>query len=111
MHEGIGENPFKAQNRLYPVEMPYRINDTYYLKMDIPAGYVVDEIPKSERVMFNEDEGMFEYLVSKSEKEISIKTVIKLNKATFVNEDYETLREFFNHIVKKQAEQIVLKKK
>lgn len=111
MHEGWGENPFKSETRKYPVEMSNTINESYTLKMFIPAGYVIDEIPKSERVIYNENEGIFEYLVYKSDTEITIKTVLKLNKATFLNEDYESLRSFFGHIVRKQAEQIVLKKK
>jgi len=34
-----------------------------------------------------------------------------LKKANFVPEDYDTLRDFFAYIVKKQSEQIVFKKK
>jgi hypothetical protein len=34
-----------------------------------------------------------------------------LNKANFQPEDYNTLRDFFAYVVKKQSEQIVFKKK
>ena len=33
-----------------------------------------------------------------------------LRRANFTNEDYDTLREFYSVIVKKEAEQIVFKK-
>ena len=108
---GYSENPFKAENRKYPVEMPSLTDRIYLLKIEIPAGYVVDELPKSEKVTFNEDEGMFEYLVSKSATDISFRSRIKLDKATFPPEDYEYLRGFYDYIVKKHAEQIVFKKK
>jgi hypothetical protein len=36
--------------------------------------------------------------------------MLLMKKATFLPDDYETLREFFGHVVKKQAEQIVFKK-
>jgi hypothetical protein len=79
--------------------------------MDLPAGYEVDELPKSAKVLFNDDEGFFEYLVARSEEGIQFRSRIKLKKANFTPEDYGTLRDFFGFIVKKQSEQIVFKKK
>lgn len=103
-------NPFSAAQRVYPVEMPYRINETYILTMDIPNGYKVDEVPKGARVALNGNEGMFEYIFATTPTKIQFRTRIQLDKATFAPEDYQTLRDFFAFIVKKQEEQIVLKK-
>ena len=111
MSEGYKENPFKSADRRYPVEMPYTMDETYLFNMEIPTGYTVEEIPKSAKVMFNEDEGFFEYLIQASASGIQLRTRVKLNKATFTPEDYAGLRDFFAYIVKKQNEQIVLKKK
>lgn len=108
---GFKENPFKAAVRTYPVEMPYAMDETYTMMMDIPAGYVVDELPKSAKVSYNTDEGFFEYLMIKSDQQIQFRTRIKLKKANYTPEDYGTLRDFFAYIVKKQGEQIVFKKK
>ncbi len=108
--EAYKENPFKAAERLYPVEMPYAINENFILKMDIPKGYEIEELPKSSRVKFNEDEGIFEYLIAKGDGFIQLRSTIRLNKATFLPEDYQSLRDFFGYIVKKHSEQIVLKK-
>ena len=104
------ENPFKAADRSYPVEMPYMLNENFLFSMDIPRGYQVEELPKSSRVKLNDNEGLFEYLVSKNENGIQLRSTLKLNKATFLPEDYQTLRDFFGYIVKKHSEQIVLKK-
>ncbi len=107
----ITENPFTSTARFYPVEMPYRINKTYILNMEIPAGYSLEELPKSARVLFNDNEGMFEYLIGKvSDTNIQLRSKVVLNKATFAPEDYEPLRDFFASIVKKHREQIVFKK-
>jgi hypothetical protein len=110
--EGYKENPFKSAERTYPVEMPYTFDETYLLTMDIPAGYVIDELPKPSIVKFNEEgECLFEYLVSQSNNVISMRSRIKFKRATFQPEEYEVLRAFFDMIVKKQNEQIVFKKK
>lgn len=104
-------NPFKAAERKYPVEMPYALDETYIFNMDIPAGYTVEEMPKSVKVLFNANEGFFEYLIQKDENSIQLRSRIKLAEADFKPEDYAVLRDFFGFIVKKQSEQIVFKKK
>lgn len=109
--EGYSENYFKSADRKYPVEMPSLTDETYNLYIDIPAGYEVDEIPKSMKALLNEDEGLFEFIVNKDAEKISLRSHIKLVKATFPQESYQTLRDFFAMIVKKHSEQIVFKKK
>ena len=110
--EGWKENPFKSAERLYPVEMPYAIDETYLLRLDTPAGYVIDELPKQVIVKLNEaDDGMFEFRLSESNGVISLRSRIRLKRAFFLPEEYETLREFFSLVVKKHSEQVVFKKK
>ncbi|MDN3655033.1 DUF3858 domain-containing protein [Ferruginibacter paludis] len=111
LKEGYKENFFTAAERKYPVEMPYKMDETYNFQIEIPKGYAVDEIPKSAKVSLNDGEGFFEYLVSKTDESVMLRSRVKLEKATFLPEDYETLRNFFDYIVKKHAEQIVFKKK
>ena len=109
--EGYKENPFRASERRYPVEMSSAMDETYTLNMEIPEGYEVEELPKSAKVLFNDDEGFFEYLMVKDNLNIQFRSRIKLKKANFKQEDYAVLRDFFGFIVKKQNEQIVFKKK
>ena len=109
--EAWRENPFKAAERKYPVEMPYVMDNTYVFSLQVPEGYVVDEMPKSTRVSFNGDQGLFEYLLERQGEMIQLRCRLKLNKAVFAPEDYGNLRDFFAYIVKKESEQIVLKKK
>ncbi len=110
MDDAWRENPFAAAERKYPVEMPYVMDQTYVFSMEIPSGYVVDEIPKSAKVALNGDQGYFEYLVGHSGNQIQLRTRLRLRKAWFPADDYVNLRDFFAYVVKKQSEQIVLKK-
>jgi hypothetical protein len=104
-------NPFPSADRLYPVEMPYTFKETIMVTMMIPEGYDVDEMPKSTRVKLENDEGMFEYLIQRDGRTIQLRSVVDLRKAVFSADVYPSLRDFFTYIVKKQGEQIVLKKK
>ncbi|HZG23005.1 MAG TPA: hypothetical protein VEZ17_00425, partial [Chitinophagaceae bacterium] len=111
MDEGYRENLFKSADRKYPVEMPYVMNKTFILNMEVPKNYAIEELPKSAKVEFNGGEGFFEYLIGRTgEGAIQLRSRIVLNKAYFPPEDYNSLRDFFGHILKKHNEQIVFKK-
>ena len=109
--EGFKENPFKSAERLYPVEMPYTMNEIYVANIEVPAGYVLEEAPKSTKVNLFDDEGFFEYMVSTDGTRVMLRIRLVIKRAEFAAEDYEGLREFFSYVVKKQAETIVFKKK
>jgi hypothetical protein len=111
LHEAMKENQFKSQQRLYPVEIPYRVKEKYTLHLVLPTGFAIDEVPKSVNANYNDTEGKFMYIFTKNEKEITLKSDFEINKAIFGSDEYEDLRNYFDYLVKVQAEQIVLKKK
>lgn len=110
--EGWEKNPFVSAQRFYPVEMPYTIDETFILTMEVPSGYVVDELPKQLVAKLDEKgSALFEYRISQSGNTISFLCKLKISRAFFGNEEYHNLRQFFNLVVNKQNEQIVFKKK
>lgn len=110
--EGYKKNPFKSAERLYPVEMPFATDETFILNLEIPDGYKVDELPKQVMVKLDEEgKSYFEYRIQATESGVALRSRVKLDRAYYAPDEYETLREFFNLIVKKHNEQIVLKKK
>lgn len=109
--EGYKDNYFKSVERLYPVEMPYLIDETYILNFEVPASYTIEDLPKPAKVNFGEKDGFFEYMIEKSGQTIHLRSRVKLNRAIFFPEEYNSLREFYSYIIKKHAESIVLKKK
>lgn len=110
--DGYKQNPFKSAQRFYPVEMPYAINKLYSFSITVPDNYVVDELPESSVIKYNDEgDGYFEYKVFRSGADITIRSRVVFKRTYYQPEEYEILREFFNMIVKKQNEQIVLKKK
>ncbi len=104
-------NPFKQPKREYPVEFPYPFKDQFILNLTIPDGYAIEEIPKSIRINLPENGGTFQYISSVTGNIIQLVIKIQLDKLRFDPEDYDIVKEFFNQIATKSAEQIVLKKK
>ena len=110
--ERYKQNPFKSADRQYPVEIPYRINRIYTMNMDIPEGYVVDEMPKPVRLALNKtNEGLFEYKISQAGGKLTVNYNLELKRAVFFPAEYAMLREFFTTVVAKLDEQVVFKKK
>jgi len=96
--------------RKNPIEMPYASDELYVFTIQIPDGYVVEEIPKSAKATLNGYEGTFDYLIGAQGGTIQLRCRLKLNKARFAPDDYGSLRDFYALVVKKEAESIVLKK-
>ena len=111
LSEAATKNPFEAATRLYPVEMPYAKSETYVFSLIIPEGYQVEELPKSEKMNLASEGGSFEYLIAQNGPTVQLKSTLAFNKANYPATEYANLREFFSRVIKKQNEQIILKKK
>jgi Domain of Unknown Function with PDB structure (DUF3857) len=105
------ESPFKSVKRDYPVDIPYPFKDQYVLNLTIPDDYEVEEIPQAASLVLPNNGGYFQYLSSQKDSQIQLVIKIQLNQLHFEPVDYSNIKNFFDTIVAKQAEQIVLKKK
>ena len=60
---------------------------------------------------WKEKGGQFQYQISQTDQKIIVNMVLTISKPLFLPEEYSALKNFFDLVVNKQAEQIVLKKK
>lgn len=107
----ISENPFRSEDRKYPVDFGHSFDQIYVLKLIIPDGYIVDEAPEAKAIALPAGAGKFTYSFSQAGNTINLINNLQINKSVFNQEEYASLREFYNQVVAKQAEQVVLKKK
>jgi hypothetical protein len=107
----IDENPFKLENREYPVDYGSNQEKMYLCKILMPEGFVVDEMPQSKIYMLPGGVAKYSYNCSQVGNTLSIVSSFQINKSLFDQTEYPDLREFYNQVVAKQSEQIVLKKK
>lgn len=107
----IDENPFKLEAREFPVDFIASQRFTYSMTLNIPEGYIVDELPEQTAMALPGNAGIFRYLIQNQGESIMIRCQLNLMKPLFTSIDYPALREFYNQVVQKEAEQIVLKKK
>jgi hypothetical protein len=94
LNEQLKQNPFSSQNRRYPVEMPYRSITTYDLKMEVPTGYQVEELPKSQALVLPGNKARFDYQLTQSGTQIHLQSRLQMSKTFFPIAEYENLRSF-----------------
>ncbi|MBD0259635.1 MAG: DUF3857 domain-containing protein, partial [Cytophagales bacterium] len=104
------ENPFKQEQRFLPVELDYPQTRTYILNLKVPAGYQVQEMPKSVLMKFPGELAEFRYQVNRQNDLIQLLTTVNLKSSVIPSEYYDHLREFYDQIISKYREAIVLKK-
>ncbi|WP_316812437.1 DUF3857 domain-containing protein [Pedobacter heparinus] len=110
LFERTKENPFKLEERIYPVDFAYPKEENYRITLEFPKEYHLDKSPKNEKVVLPDDAASFTFIFAAEENKLMITSKISLKKAFFSPEEYHYLKELFKNIVRKQAEQIVFKK-
>ncbi len=109
---GYTANPLKKAERLYPVDFAHPQEDFYNFSLKIPDGYVVEELPKSAKMAWQDGSVLFQYIVVPADANgiIKINSKILIKKPVFTADEYADLKKTFEQIVAKQSEQIVFKK-
>ncbi|WCO02161.1 DUF3857 domain-containing protein [Psychroserpens ponticola] len=105
------ENPFKDDTRVYPIDFVYPIADKFMVNMMIPEGYAIESLPESVKYQFNGTDGEFTYLAKENGNFIQFIVSLDLNKTLILPSEYEQFKEFYQLMIEKQTEQVVLKKK
>jgi hypothetical protein len=104
------ENPFKLEKREYPIDFVFPHQDKYMINLALPEGYVIESLPKSTAIVMEENIGSFKYNIGTTNNIIQIGVILDINAATLAPDYYATLKDFFNKMIEKQSEKIVLKK-
>ncbi|RFS14664.1 transglutaminase family protein [Emticicia sp. C21] len=110
LSEAHKENLFKTKERLYPIDFAFVKDETFIANYELPKDYSIAEMPKNVSISLPENGGKFTYLIAVKGNILTVNSRIQLRKPLYYVEDYPSLREFFDKIVEKHNEQIVLKK-
>lgn len=107
----LKENPFKQDKREYPVDYGSTQEQLFIIKYSIPDEFVVEELPQSIMYVLPDKSGRFTLSAQTMGNTINIMVNFQINRTLYVGTEYADLKEFYNHCVAKQNEQIVLKRK
>jgi hypothetical protein len=104
------ENPFKLQERTFPVDFAYGRKLAYTLNLTLPEGYGVQELPQNLMISLPNDGAQFRRLCKAEGNQLQFTCQMGIKKLLFEPKEYQALREFYDRIVAAHAEQIVLRR-
>ncbi len=104
------ENPFKVDERKFPVDFTTAWEDTERVIIEIPGNYKVESVPKPIALVLPNDIGVFKFQVSTSGNKVNTISKLQFNKAVIPSNYYAYLKDFYDKLVKKETEKIVLVK-
>lgn len=104
------ESPFKSETRLYPIDFGYPMKDRYIVNIDLPDGYQVESLPENTVFNLGEDIGSFRYLISQIGNKLQLSVEFSINKSFIAAEEYGNLKKFYELLIAKENEKVVLSK-
>jgi len=104
------ENPFKQEKREYPVDFTFVNQDRSLFVFEIPEGYTIETMPAPINLVFSDDSMSFKFNISNNGRQINVSSIFEVKTSIVAPGDYEELKAFYNEMIKKQTEKIVLKK-
>jgi hypothetical protein len=104
------ENPFKMEDRKYPVDFGCPIEELYVLKLNVPLGYSILEKPDDMILKLPKDGGKFVYSVNQIGNKIQFLSHLTIKTTIYNPEEYNMLKMFYKEIIGKQQSCIILKK-
>jgi hypothetical protein len=104
------ENPFKQEERRFPVDFGHPIQESFLLILNLPEGVEIEEMPKNMNLIMPDKTASFTYTVGKTGNMLQVRGRMVIEKPVYEPEEYVHLRDFFSQLIAKQSEQIVLKR-
>ncbi|WP_339918084.1 DUF3857 domain-containing protein [Yeosuana marina] len=105
------KNPFKLQERTYPIDFGYKKTYLYLLKLNLGNSYSVLEQPKDYSVALPNNAGQINFSTKILNDSVNLIMKVDFKEPFYTAEYYPYLKEFMNKIVDIQKNSLILIKK
>jgi hypothetical protein len=107
----ITKNSFDANERKLPINFHFPRDEYFIIKIIIPDGYEVDEFPTPLTLNQLNNRIQYQYAITPQNNELTLISRLRINNTLFLQTEYYEFKKFYDAIVSKNMEKIVLKKK
>lgn len=104
------ENPFKLEDRKYPIDFGTPMLDKNTVIITIPEGYTISSYPENIAMGLPNNYGVYIFRTSVLGNKVSVQSQLKLNTAIYPSQNYKEMKDFYKMIINKNLENIVLEK-
>lgn len=106
----LSENPFKLEERQFPVNFAWPFVVTKKISLKLPSGYQVESLPESINIALPEDLGSFLYKIVVNQNMLNLSVEFTINKPVIPVAYHRALKIFYATRVTKESEKVVLTK-
>lgn len=103
-------NPFVQEEREMPIYFGYPREKKYNISFEIPEGFTVESIPKAQIIATDEKEMFFSMNIVSQGNRVQILMTRGINLALVPPDYYGAVKDFYQKMIDKQNEKIVLKR-
>jgi hypothetical protein len=104
------ENPFRLENRQFPVDFGTPWEEKISVTIQLPDGYKVASLPEDIAIGITDNIGTFIYKVIDKGTHVQVLCDLKINRGTVAAIYYQEIKELYKQLVHKNSENIVLQK-
>lgn len=104
------ESPLRRPERNYPVDFVSPFVERLALKLQLPEGYTIEELPAPQKIVVGEGAATYFYRAKARENSIRLFSMIEVKKLRIEPDDYPALKALFDQMAETLNAQLVLKK-
>ena len=106
----LSENPLTEEERTLPVEFPCISSESLTSVVEIPEGYVVEELPQP--LIIKSEDGTLSCVIASAAdgNTLSSRCQLQVSKIFFAPSEYQFVKSFLDEVYKRLQDVIVIKK-
>ena len=104
------KNPFVQENREFPIDYGFPFLEKYTINISIPEGYKVEQLPAPAVITMDDNLGSFKFMTTSSESSIQLAISHEINAAIVPSDYYSVIKSYYQGMIDKQNEKIILTK-
>lgn len=102
------ENIWKDESRVYPIDLRITTEKLLVVNLTVPDGYKVEALPANQTFALADNSMSCSFKVTQSNNILVITYQFATKKVWFSREQYKDMRDFYNQIIARQNEPIIL---
>ncbi|MFK5856167.1 MAG: DUF3857 domain-containing protein [Bacteroidota bacterium] len=108
-YEKIEDNLFNSKTRDYPIDFTYPRERSGVITITLPPGVVISEMPEPLRLAMPDKSMDYVYSLTQMGNKLILNYRLRIIKSVINYSQYEHIKTFYEYIIEKEAEPVVLK--
>lgn len=96
-------NPFKSEERNYPVDFGYLRSYKYFANFNVPSGYKIKQLPTPINVGLPDNSGVLRFNCAESQGMVMVQFTLQLKSTQYTSAGYAYVKKFFENAVTAQS--------